>query len=273
MFPITENSEVLFAWIGFGALECSLRSFHIENTVVLFQSYIFWFAASSSMCLLCPWRPCSAYLILHFSLHVAAEKVLPLLSRVTQSAKFAGSKIKVKNLEKTDNKGEVKESWEFCEASIFLMFFNSFDVILNRFSVLLLPKLSAITLSSKYYMHRCRWPKGETRFKYTDRQKGLDRENSLPVPILNNTLRGPIPLHCLNYLFCREYQKEIKSISMQRKKNHRSLMFSLNTYSITLKHQQHNPCMTSGQQTASLQRIIPLKLVQSRQSVVPEDVE
>lgn len=64
-FTYRELYEVLFAWMGPGALECSLRSFLIENTVVSFQSYIFRLAASSSICLLCPWHWCSAYLILH----------------------------------------------------------------------------------------------------------------------------------------------------------------------------------------------------------------
>lgn len=40
-FTNRELCEVLSGWMGTGALECSLRSFHIENTVVLFQSYIF----------------------------------------------------------------------------------------------------------------------------------------------------------------------------------------------------------------------------------------
>lgn len=141
-FTYRELYEVLFAWMGPGALECSLRSFLIENTVVSFQSYIFRLAASSSICLLCPWHWCSAYLILHSPLHVATAKLSPLLSRVTQHAKFAGSRIKVKNPGRSkdrDNKGQVKELRILWSFFILIVFQYRFNVIYDRFSVLLQP--------------------------------------------------------------------------------------------------------------------------------------
>lgn len=50
------------------------------------------------------------------------------LSRVTQHAKFAGSRIKVRKPKRStdrDNKGGVKESRESSEASLFRLFFNT----------------------------------------------------------------------------------------------------------------------------------------------------
>lgn len=68
-------------------------------------------AASSCICLLCPWRPCSAYLILHSPPHFVFSQhlLLLLLSRVPFRVNFTGSKIKVENSSGDKDREKMKE--------------------------------------------------------------------------------------------------------------------------------------------------------------------
>lgn len=74
-------------------------------------------AASSCICLLCPWRPCSAYLILDSPPHFAFSQhfSLLLLSSVPLHVNFTGSEIKAENLsgdkDKDKMKAKIKRVW------------------------------------------------------------------------------------------------------------------------------------------------------------------